>query len=80
MKNKVYLVVSSDGVQRMTKRVPSLYRDEVAISISVSVPDSVFRTSMVAVSLEVPEDRVIQPTADVEILTPPEEPQENAHG
>lgn len=73
MKDKVYLVISSDGVQRMTKRAPSLYRDEVAISISVSVPDSAFRSNVVAVTLEVPEDRVIQPTADVEVLSPPQE-------
>ena len=71
MKDKVYLVVSGEGVQRMTKRPPSLYREEVAISISVSVPDAAFRPSMVAVNLDVPEDRVIQPTADVEVLPLP---------
>lgn len=73
MKDRIYLVANCSGVVRMTKRPPSLHREEVAISVSVSIPDGVFRHPIIAVTLDVPEDRVIQPTADLEVLAPPEE-------
>lgn len=66
MKDTVYLVTDVSGVLRMTKRAPSLYRNEVAVRLTVSLPDSAFRSMAVAATLEVPEERIIQPDVLVE--------------
>lgn len=74
MRDKIFLVADCSGVVRMTKRPPSLHREEVAVSISVNIPDGVFRHPIIAVTLEVPEDRVVHPTAEIEALELPEQP------
>lgn len=67
MKDAVYLVADENGVVRMTKRVPSLYRQEVAVKIAVTIPDGCFRSSVFTASVDVPEDRVIQPHIEVDV-------------
>lgn len=66
MKDAVYLVADANGVVRMTKRQPSLYRQEVAVKVTVSIPDNCFRSWVFGASVEVPDDRVIQPEISVE--------------
>lgn len=72
MKDTVYLVTDASGVVRMTKRAPSLYRNEVAVRLTVQVPDSAFRSLEVSAILDVPEDRVILPGVEVDVAEDPE--------
>jgi len=66
MKDTIFLVTDASGVVRMTKRAPSLCRNEVAVRLTVTVPDSAYRSLEVSASLDVPEDRVILPEIEVE--------------
>lgn len=70
MKDTAYIVVTAEGVQRMTKRVPSLAREELAVKVTITVPDASFRPWMVTAALDVPEDRVILPTVDATVDAP----------
>jgi hypothetical protein len=70
VKEQVYLVISQDGVRRMTKRLPDLARSEVAIRLKITVPDACFRSLVVSADVEIPAERVITPVAEVEILEP----------
>lgn len=74
MKDAVYLVADANGVVRMTKRAPALYRQEVAVKVSVTIPDECFRSWVFVASVEVPDDRVIQPEIEVEAEEIPQEP------
>jgi hypothetical protein len=67
MKDTVFLAVDRSGVVRMTKRWPSLSRDEIGVKITVNVPDTAFRSPVIAASLDVPEDRTIQPDIDITV-------------
>lgn len=75
MKDVAYLIVTKDGISRLTKRWPTLARQEVAIQIHVTVPDNVFRSPVLRADFEVPEDRVIQPEIQVEVTSPGVGPQ-----
>lgn len=66
MKDKVFLVADSWGVLKLTKREPVLNRGEVAVRLTVTIPDAVFKNPIVDVSVDVPDDRVIEPIAEVE--------------
>ena len=73
MKDTVYLVCGPDGIARMTKRAPSLYRHEVAVKVTVGVPDDCFRSWVFAAAVEVPEDRVIKPELEIEAVAETQE-------
>lgn len=72
MKDTVHLVVNANGVVRMTRRPPSLYRDEVSVRVTITVPDDVFRPITVPVSVDVPSDRVVQPDVTMTVDPIPE--------
>lgn len=74
MKDTVYLVANDEGILRMTKRPPTLNREEIGVSVRIAIPDSCFRSPLVSVSIDVPADRVIIPSIEAEVLDPP--PQE----
>lgn len=76
MKDQIYIVVDASGAQRMTKRAPSLYRNEVAVRIKITVPDQCFRSLEVAAEIEVQEEQVIQPAVTVTALDAPPPPAE----
>lgn len=42
MKEIIYLVVSGNKVERMTKTMPNLYRGEIPVKLSVTVTDRAF--------------------------------------
>lgn len=65
MRDTVYLVSDQWGVRRMTKRAPDLARDEIAIKVTVSIPDSSYKGSTMSAAIEAPEDRIIQPAVTV---------------
>lgn len=67
MRDTVYLVLNADGVVRMTKRWPTLAREEVGVQVKVSIPDDSFKSPVVGAKLDIPPDRVIQPELTVEV-------------
>lgn len=42
MKEVIYLVVSQNKVERMTKTMPNLYRGEIPVKLSIHVTDKAF--------------------------------------
>jgi hypothetical protein len=42
MKEVIYLVVSQNKVERMTKRLPDLYRGEIPVKLTLNVPKEAF--------------------------------------
>lgn len=73
MRDTAYIVVSPYGIERMTKRPPALAREELGVKVTITVPDGCFAKPFVAVGVDVPEDRVIHPTADVTVDEVPAE-------
>lgn len=67
MRDTVYLVLNPEGVVRMTKRWPSLAREEVGVQVRVTIPDNSFKAPILAATLDIPPDRVIQPTIAIEV-------------
>lgn len=65
MQTTAFLTVNKRGSVRLTKRAPDLYAGEVAIRLSVSVPDAAFRTPFAEAHIEVPEGFVIKPEIEV---------------
>lgn len=76
MKTTVHIVMNKRGAVRMTKNKPDLARDEIAIGLRLSVPDSAFLAPIVFADLDVPESAVVTPevTVDVDELVTDEEP------
>lgn len=72
MKDEVFLVLNARGVQRITKRAPGLSRSEIAVKLSITVPASAFRGPVLSTTLDIPEDRVIQPDISLEVVDPTE--------
>lgn len=71
MKTKIYLVADRKGIQRMTKQPPSLLRSEVAVGLTITIPDNAFRAPTIAVNVDVPEEHVMQPVIVAEVDIPP---------
>jgi hypothetical protein len=67
MRDTVYLILDAWAVRRITKRVPDLGRTEVAIKLTVTVPDSCFRSPLMSAEIDAPADRVIEPKCEVTI-------------
>lgn len=65
MKDKIYLIANASGVVRHTKRYPSMSRDEIAVAVTIAIPDSAFRSPVLSVALDVPDGHVIQPTVEL---------------
>jgi hypothetical protein len=72
MKTKFYVVADRDGFVRATKRVPSIYRDEVVVSLLLDIPDGCFQPAMIALAVEVAAHQVAALQADVQVQDPPE--------
>lgn len=68
MKQTIFLICTKQGIQRMTKRNPSLYRGEVAVALSVTIPAGVFRPLSIPATLDIEEGSVIHPSVTVEAL------------
>ena len=66
MRQTVYLIATKQGIQRMTKRNPSLYRGEVAVALSVTIPAGVFRPLSIPAAIEIEEGQVIHPHVEIE--------------
>lgn len=70
MKDHAFLIVSSRGVQRMTKTRPRLKSGEHAIRLRVEIPDAYFDRSIPTAVLEITEDYIMAPEFDVDVVEP----------
>jgi len=68
MKTTVYLVMTVNGVERMTKKPPALRGNERSVAIEINVDDSIFEYSFMKTSLDIKEDDVLEPSLDVQLL------------
>lgn len=67
MKQKIYLIADVDGIQRMTKRPPTLARHEIGVAVTITMPDSAFRSPMLAAQVEVADEAIIKPDPEIEV-------------
>jgi hypothetical protein len=76
MKEVIYLVAGSGGVRRMTKNLPSLYKGEIPIKVTVTVEPKAFRTPVIEKEVYVEDWREGIDMADVDFkqtaITPEE--------
>lgn len=71
MKDEIYIVLNASGAARMTKRPPYLERSEIAVRVRIAVPDSAFRSPIIAVDLNVPDTAIAQPMIELEAVDMP---------
>ena len=68
----LYLAVSPKSYSglsaRLTTRAPSLQPDEVAIEVTVKVPDGLFKRPALKATVEVPEALVSRPVIEAEVM------------
>lgn len=65
MKDQIYIIADRSGVARMTKRSPTLARDEIGVRLDISIPDQSFRSPIIRAEICVADDAVIQPSVEV---------------
>lgn len=58
MKDKIYLVMSKEGVRKMTKNPPAVKPNERSFLISIEVPDKMFLTPQFAGKMEIKESEM----------------------
>lgn len=66
MKETIYLVVSKNKVERMTKTLPNLYRGEIPVKLSVEVDETVFREPVLERKVTINDWREGIDIADIE--------------
>lgn len=67
MKDSCHLVLSESGIERMTKKKPSLRRNEVAVKVTLSIADSAFSEPAITANITIPESAVIHPEITVDV-------------
>lgn len=68
MRDVIHLVATRSGVVRMVKRSPLMARDEIGVRLRIEIPDGCFLAPILSVDIDVEEQQVIQPKAQVEVL------------
>lgn len=53
MRSSAWLVVSKKGIQRMAKTRPGLGAEELAVAVTVDIPDALFHRPTLAVNVTV---------------------------
>jgi hypothetical protein len=66
MKDVIYLAVDRGGVKRMTKNLPSLYKGEIPIKLTLDVAETAFREPVIEKRVTVEDWREGVDIADVE--------------
>ena len=66
MKETIYLVVSKNKVERMTKTLPNLYRGEIPVKLSVEVDETAFREPVLERKVTINDWREGIDIADIE--------------
>jgi len=76
MKDTIYLVISRNKVERMTKNLPQLYIGEYPVKLEVEVAETAFRNPTITRKVEINDWREGIDLADVEFkesfITPEE--------
>lgn len=67
MKTKCFLIMDRDGAVRLTRRTPYLTRGEIALHLTVTIPDACFAAPTIPVALDVPADQIRPAEARVEV-------------
>jgi len=67
-----YLILKAKGYYglsaRTTSKAPALAKDEVAVKLSIRVPDALFKRPQLQASIRVPESAVSAPVISAEVL------------
>lgn len=66
MKETIYLVVSKNKVERMTKTLPNFYRGEIPVKLSVEVDETAFREPVLERKVTINDWREGIDIADIE--------------
>jgi hypothetical protein len=69
MKDTFYLIMNAKGVKKLHKRMPKIERDEIAIALTLTVPDTVFEQYVPQAKLEVPEEAALGSRVNVKIIS-----------
>lgn len=67
MKIRGYLTIGSRGSLRITKNTPSLYQDEISVKLDINVPDAIFKRPLPTLSIDLPENVVANPDAELAV-------------
>lgn len=62
-----FLVISDGGALRVVKSRPYLNNNEIAVALNIDVPDAFFERMIPVVQVDLPEEAVAQPDADVSL-------------
>lgn len=73
MKVNCYMIVNSNGKVRVTKTSPSLFQNEIAIKLDMNLSDKFFQRFIPHAKLDVPDDFVLTPEMEVELVMPKDE-------
>lgn len=68
MEDTIYIIMSTSGCKRMSKKPPKLAGDERSVAISIKVDDEIFDYTFMKSELVIKEDDVITPSLEVEVL------------
>lgn len=68
MKRNGYLIINSAGSMRITKSAPKLGPSEIALNLSISVPDRFFRRPTADIVIDVPDDAIAPTEAVVRLV------------
>lgn len=66
MNDQIYLVITRTAITVMRRTRPNLYPGEIAIRLTINVPDSAF-DSVIPAEITLEEDHIIKPTITIEI-------------
>lgn len=67
MKDIFYLIMTSSGVDKVRKQLPSLSSGEVAIKVTVNISDKFFQRFIPSADLTIPDEYVLEPKLEAEI-------------
>lgn len=72
MRIQQYIVIKKRGAyrysSRMTKGTPALDRNEIAVKVSLEIPDAIFNRPALTATIKVPEDAVGKPEIEAEVI------------
>jgi hypothetical protein len=70
MKFQCFLIVSTGESVRVTKTVPRLAQNEIAIKLDINLSNKFFERFIPQAKLNVPDDFVLNPEMEVKLLMP----------
>lgn len=72
MRVEQYIIVKKSGrfsySSRMTKGTPALDRNEIAVKVSIEIPDAIFERPALTATIKVPDTAVSKPVIEAEVI------------